>query len=113
MEGANECERLFTTVIVTSPQRQPIIAVSMKRGAQVAFALSVVLFCLFLLGITDFGQTVLRGRIPPNADHWQLDDIAMGAGLAPWVYGLVPSVLLAFIGSVLLLCDRLKRRSWR
>jgi hypothetical protein len=38
-----------------------------------------------------------------------LDDIYMGAGLAPWAYGLVPSVLLAFIGGGLLLSHRLKR----
>lgn len=74
----------------------------MKRGAQVAFGLSVLFLSFFLFGITDAGQAVLRGRIPANASHWELDDIYMGAGLAPWVYGLVPSVLLALIGAALL-----------
>jgi hypothetical protein len=74
------------------------------------FGLSALFLCFFVFGITDVGQVVLRGRIPPNATHWQLDDIYMGAGLAPWVYGLVPSVLLAFIGGGLLLSQRLKRR---
>jgi hypothetical protein len=82
----------------------------MKRGAQFAFGLSALFFCFFVFGITDVGQVILRGRIPPNATHWQLDDIYMGAGLAPWVYGLVPSVLLAFIGGGLLLSRRLKHR---
>jgi hypothetical protein len=82
----------------------------MKRGAQLAFGLSVLFLCFFVFGISDVGQVVLRGRIPPNATHWQLDDIYMGAGLAPWVYGLVPSVLLALIGGGLLLSRRLKHR---
>jgi len=81
----------------------------MKRGAQIAFGLSVLFLSFFLFGITDFGQVFLRGRIPPNASHWELDDIYMGAGLAPWVYGLVPCVLLALIGAALLY--RLKHRS--
>ena len=82
----------------------------MKRGAQFAFGLSALFLCFFVFGITDVGQVVLRGQIPPNATHWQLDDIYMGAGLAPWVYGLGPSLLLAFIGTGLLLSHRLKRR---
>ena len=82
----------------------------MKRGAQIAFGLSVLFLCLFVFGVTDVGQAVLRGRIPQNATHWQLDDIYMGAALAPWVYGLVPSALLAFIGGGLLLLHRLKHR---
>jgi hypothetical protein len=69
--------------------------------------------CFFLFGITDTGQHVLRGRIPPNATHWQLDDIYMGAGLAPWVYGLAPAVLLAALGSVLVLSHRIRSRRCR
>ena len=83
----------------------------MNRQTKIAFGLSALFFCFFLFGITDVGQTVLRGHIPPNADHWQLDDINMGAGLAPWIYGLAPSVLLALFGSVLLLLERLKSDS--
>lgn len=84
----------------------------MKRGAQVAFGLSALFFCFFVFGITDVGQVVLRGRIPQNASHFQLDDIYMGAGLAPWVYGLGPCILLALIGSVLFVWPRLKH-PWR
>jgi hypothetical protein len=82
----------------------------MKRGAQVAFGLSALFLCFFLFGMTDVGQAVFRSRIPPNATHWELDDIYMGAGLAPWVYGLAPSVVLALLGSALLLSHRLKLR---
>jgi hypothetical protein len=70
----------------------------MKKAAQIAFGLAAVFLAFFLLGITDTGQTVLRGRIPPNATPFELDDIYMGAGLAPWVYGLAPAVLLAAAG---------------
>jgi hypothetical protein len=34
----------------------------------------------------------------------------MGAGFAPWVYGLAPSVLFALVGGVLLLYSRAKGR---
>jgi hypothetical protein len=81
----------------------------MKRGAQLAFGLSVLFLFFFLLGLTDAGQKILGGPIPPNASHSQLDDIYMGAGLAPWVYGLGPCILLAFIGGALVLAQRFKR----
>ncbi|HUK48011.1 MAG TPA: hypothetical protein VLW06_10480 [Terriglobales bacterium] len=84
---------------------------AMKRAAQIAFLFSALFGCFFLFGITDFGQTVLRGSIPHNATPMQLDDIYMGAGLAPWVYGLGPCVLLALLGGALLLAHRLKRES--
>jgi hypothetical protein len=90
-----------------------VYASPMKRGAKVAFGLSALFFCFFVFGITDVGQVVLRGRIPQNASHFQLDDIYMGAGLAPWVYGLGPCVLLALLGSALLVSRRLKHRTWR
>jgi hypothetical protein len=85
----------------------------MKRTAQIAFVLSVLFLCFFVFGITDVGQTILRGRIPPNAGNFQLDDIYMGAAIAPWVYGLTPSVLLALIGMALLVSHRLKHHTWR
>jgi hypothetical protein len=66
------------------------------------FGLSAVFLGFFLFGITDVGQAFLRGPIPANASHWQLDDVYLGAAWAPWVYGLVPSVLLTLIGAGLL-----------
>jgi hypothetical protein len=84
----------------------------MKRGAQIAFGFSILFLCFFLFGITDIGQTVLRGRIPLHAEHWQVDDMYMGAGLAPWVYGPAPAALLAALGSGLVVGCRLKSRNW-
>lgn len=85
----------------------------MKRGAHLALGLSALFFCFFVFGITDVGQVVLRGRIPPGAGNFQLDDIFMGTALAPWVYGLAPSLFLAVIGASLLASHRLKHGSWR
>ncbi len=82
----------------------------MKRASHIVFAVSVLFFCFFLFGVTDIGQSLLRGRIPPNATHWELDDIYMGAGLAPWVYGLAPASLFALVGVALLLYSRAKAR---
>lgn len=73
----------------------------MKRASQITFGLAILFLAFFLFGITDTGQTVLRGRSPHNATGFELDDIYMGAGFAPWVYGLVPAVLLAATGAVL------------
>jgi hypothetical protein len=83
---------------------------AMKRSAYAALALSALFLVFFLVGITDFGQVLLRGQIPQNASPPQLDDIWMGAGLAPWVFGLAPCVLLALVGTVLLVSQRLKPR---
>ena len=85
----------------------------MKLPAKIAFSVSALFLCFFLFGLTDVGQTILRGRIPPNASHSQLDDIYLGAGLAPWVYGLAPCVLLALVGSALLLSEQIKRTTKR
>jgi len=51
-------------------------ASAMRRAAQFAFGFSLLLFCLLHFGISDFGQTLLRGRIPPNATHRELDEIS-------------------------------------
>jgi hypothetical protein len=66
--------------------------------------------CFFAFGVTGFGQDILRGKIPPGTDHWQLDDIYMGAGLAPWVYGLIPFILLCVSGLLSWLLDWRKNR---
>jgi hypothetical protein len=39
----------------------------MKRASQFAFILPGLFLAFFLFGITDIGQTLLRGPIPPNA----------------------------------------------
>jgi len=70
---------------------------AVKRGAQVAFLLSILFLCFFAFGITEIGQTVLRGR----TSTWE-------GAFAPWVYGLLPSVVLAVVGSALFISFRLK-----
>jgi hypothetical protein len=83
----------------------------MIKRARNMFVLALPFLLFFLLGITDKGQEVLRGHIPPNATHWQLDDIYMGAGLAPVVYGLAPALLLCIAGFAFLLLGYLDQRS--
>jgi hypothetical protein len=84
----------------------------MRMRTKLVLLLSISLFVFFLFGVTDKGQEVLRGRIPENASHMDLDDIYMGAGVAPWVWGLVPSVFTGIVGLILLRADlRTKNRN--
>jgi hypothetical protein len=71
----------------------------MRLRTKLCFGLSILLFGLFLAGMSGPGQSYLEGT--PSPDHWVRDDQVMGAGLAPVVFCLVPSVT-AFIASVLL-----------
>jgi hypothetical protein len=68
----------------------------------------MVLLGLFLLGISPVGQHYLVGT--PSPDHWVLDDQVMGAGLAPFVYCLVPSVALFLTSMLLYFFDRRNKR---
>ena len=70
----------------------------MKRRSKIVLSLSVPFLFFFLFGITNKGQELLRGKTPVNATHWQLDDIYMGAGLAPVAWGLFPFLLLIIAG---------------
>jgi hypothetical protein len=80
----------------------------MRFRTKLCSGLSIAFFGLFLLGMSPVGQRYLIGT--PSPDHWVLDDQVMGAGLAPIVYCLVPSVAL-FIGSVVLyFFDRRSKR---
>ena len=78
----------------------------MKLRTKLAFVLSLPFLGFFAFGVTDAGQRVLIGKLPANIDHWKADDVYMGAGLAPWVYGLFPFVLLCLLGSVSWLLER-------
>ena len=83
----------------------------MKLRTNLVFALSISLFGFFLFGISEKGQELLIGRIPANASHMEVDDVYMGAGLAPWVFGLYPSVFAALLGLGLPVADlRAKNR---
>ena len=83
----------------------------MIKRAKVAFSLALPFLLFFLFGVTEKGQQILRGRIPSNATHWQLDDIYMGAGLAPVVYGLFPAVLLFIVGCGFLFLNWRRKRA--
>lgn len=69
----------------------------MRLWSKILFTISGLLFVAFLFFITDRGQEILRGPLPKNATGFQLDDIYMGAGLAPWAWMLAPSIILAII----------------
>lgn len=71
------------------------------------FLLGCVLVGLYFLGESPAGQRYLIGN--PSQDHWIADDQAMGAGLAPLVYCLMPGVLLVASSCILYFVDR--RRS--
>lgn len=78
----------------------------MKMRTKIIAVTSLPFLIFFAFGVTDFGQRVLRGNLPPNVDHWKADDVYMGAGLAPWVYGLVPFILLCLCALVSWLLER-------
>jgi hypothetical protein len=79
----------------------------MKMRTKLCLLFSVLLWFVFVFGISDRGQRYLIGS--PASDHWQRDDQYMGAALAPYVYCLMPAVLLILVGGVFYLRDR--RRS--
>jgi hypothetical protein len=72
-----------------------------KLRIRILFVISGALFCAFLFFVTDRGQEILRGTPPKNATGFQLDDIYMGAGLAPWIWMLVPSFILFLVALAL------------
>ena len=80
----------------------------MTMRTKILFVASITFLMFFAFGITDVGQKVLIGKVPSNIDHWKADDIYMGAALAPWVYGLVPFILLCLCGLLSWLLARSK-----
>jgi hypothetical protein len=70
---------------------------SQKLRIRILFVISGALFCAFLFFVTDRGQEILRRTPPKNATGFQLDDIYMGAGLAPWIWMLVPSFIFFLV----------------
>jgi hypothetical protein len=78
----------------------------MKTRTKLTFTAGLPFLGFFVFGVTDLGQKVLIGKLPPNIDHWKADDIYMGAGLAPWIYGLVPFILLCLAGLFSWLLER-------
>jgi hypothetical protein len=78
----------------------------MRLHTKLIFLLSIALFLFFCFGITDRGQEELRGKITEDMSHIEVDDRAMGAGIAPWAWGLVPSVFIGIWGLAQLRADR-------
>jgi hypothetical protein len=83
----------------------------MKAGIRTKLLLifSIALFLLFLAGVSDWGQRYLIGT--PPTDHWVADDRAMGAGLAPYAYCLLPAILLLMGTGTSYVADRRKKGS--
>ena len=57
---------------------------AMKMRTKMLVLASLPFLIFFAFGVTEFGQTVLIGKLPANVDHWKAEDVYMGAGLAPW-----------------------------
>jgi hypothetical protein len=49
----------------------------MKMRTKVVFVSGLPFLSFFAFGVTEAGQKVLIGKIPPNIDHWKADDIYM------------------------------------
>jgi hypothetical protein len=82
----------------------------MRRRTKFLLIVSVALLVGSLLLEIGVAQSLLRGDASKLAemDHWQRDDVYMGAGLAPLVWGFAPGVLLGLLG---LICWYFDRRS--
>jgi hypothetical protein len=83
----------------------------MKTRQKVMLSLAMVLLLLGLLGETDAGQRWFAGPAKPNETHFDADDRAMGAGLAPVVYLIASGVLLVIIGVVDAAISRARKSS--
>jgi hypothetical protein len=66
----------------------------LRRRHWLCLVAAGILVVPFLAGESSVGQRILQGKPVPNEDHFAADDRVMGAGLAPFVYCLVPAVLL-------------------
>jgi hypothetical protein len=79
----------------------------MKLRIRILFFVSGALFCAFLFFITDLGQEILRGSTAGKTG-FQKDDIYIGSGLAPWVWMLLPSIILILIALAMKRTDKQK-----
>lgn len=82
----------------------------MKLRHRVVLICAALLLGLFLIGESNPGQELLRGKPKPNETHFEADDRVMGAGLAPFVYCLFPSVALFIYGVADVLIYRIRRK---
>jgi TRAP-type C4-dicarboxylate transport system permease small subunit len=70
----------------------------MPRSSRYLFAIASVLLIAFCFFVTDTGQEILRGKISPDTSHEKIDDIFMGAGLAPYAWMLLPGIIMGGFG---------------
>jgi len=80
----------------------------MRMRTKICAGLAVILFACFLWGISDSGQRYLIGT--PSPDHWVRDDQFMGAGAAPFIYCLLPSLVLVVIAVIFFVFERKKSK---
>ena len=82
----------------------------MKLRHRIVLTCAALLFALFLIGESDTGQELLRGKPRPNETHVDADDRFMGAAFAPLVYCLVPGGILFLYGVGDILITRAQRK---
>ncbi len=83
----------------------------MSRRTKVLFTICIGLIVLIVLLETGPGQMLMRGRIPRNVTHFELDDIYMGAALAPIAWGGLLFVFFFIAAVTSLVLDRLRARN--
>ncbi len=83
----------------------------MKLRHRIVLIGAALLFGLFLVGESDSGQALLRGKPKSNETHFEADDRYMGAGLAPFAYCLAPGVALFLYGAADILLCRVRRKT--
>ena len=77
-----------------------------SRRTKFWLSAAALFFIFFALGITDWGQQVLRGDTSKITDHWKLDDVYMGTGLAPIAWGLLPALFCLILAGFSYYGDR-------
>jgi hypothetical protein len=80
----------------------------MKLRTRCLFTISAVLLMAFVFLLSDFGQKILTAHTK-GLTHFELDDRFMGAAIAPWVYLLFPSLVLALSAVISWVFDRTAR----
>jgi hypothetical protein len=78
---------------------------AVSTRTKVHFGISGVFLACWAFFITDKGQDILRGKITPDMDHWRVDDIYIGAGLAPWGWMFLPGMFFLILALILLWLD--------
>jgi hypothetical protein len=80
----------------------------MRTRDKICLGIALGLLILGLIGVTEPAQVLLRGTAPPNETPFQADDRYMGAGFAPIVCCMIPSLLLFLYVGVSLLWKRFR-----